>query len=199
MRTVIHRQLVESAGLLGPLVRLRFVAANEPENGWSMPLGPEAAEVFARRRGTGVMHAILGEVRSESFGDPVARRLVVQVERIPVERRDLWLSGRARRLGLSISDPLDCGEHALADARIERPDVQLYDGVVWDDVLFCARVQDAHRNDGGFSGGHFPRDDSLKPQDRRGRHDDRVDAGLRHRAMGAPSEQIVFADCPQRR
>ena len=100
-----------------------------------MPLGPEAAEVLARRRGAGVVYAILGEVRAERVGDPATPRLVVHVEWILVERRDLWLSGRARRLGLRIGDPLNGGEYAFADTGVERPDVQLDDGVVRDDVL----------------------------------------------------------------
>ena len=54
---------------------------------------------------------------------------------------------------------------------------------------FVPACSDADGDDGGFGGGEFPRDDGLQPHHRRRRHDDGIDAGLRHRAVRAATEQ----------
>ncbi|MNY57162.1 hypothetical protein D3C86_1933230 [compost metagenome] len=77
----------------------------------------------------------------------------------------------------------------LAHALVERPDVELDERFIRDDVLLGAGMQDADREHGGIGRGHLARDDGLQPEDRRGGHDDRIDACLRHRPMRAPPEQ----------
>ena len=52
---------------------------------------------------------------------------------------------------------------------------------------------------GGLRGGNLARHDRLQPQNGRGRHDDRIDAGLRHRAVRAAPEQADLQAVRRRR
>ena len=76
----------------------------------------------------------------------------------------------------------------FADPLIECAHIQLNNGLVWNDVLFCACLQDTNRYHGSIGRSDFSRDDGLQPHDGRGSHDDGINAGLGHRAMGTTPE-----------
>src|SRR3546814_7474194 len=80
-----------------------------------LPCGPEAAEILARRRRSGVPDPVGRKVAAKSRGDTVARDLVVDIQGIAVERRDLRLARRARGCGFGIDDPLDRRKHARSE------------------------------------------------------------------------------------
>ena len=97
--------------------------------------------------------------------------------------------GAPEAVGLGVDDPLDRVEHVGADLLVEGADVELEQRLVGDHVVLRAGLQRADRDDRGLAGGDLARDDRLQAQDGRGGHDDRVDAGLGHRAVGAAAEQ----------
>jgi hypothetical protein len=59
---VIRRQLANPSGLFRLRIDLGIGAADEPEDGWRMPLNAERPEVFAGRSGIGLPYAIGGKM-----------------------------------------------------------------------------------------------------------------------------------------
>src|SRR3546814_19450743 len=108
---------------------------------------PEAAEMLARRRRSGVPDPVGRKVAAKSRGDTVARDLVVDIQGIAVERRDLRLARRARGCGFGIDDPLDRRTHALANPGIEGPSVELDAGPDGSEVFLGAGLQYHPRKD----------------------------------------------------
>ena len=116
MRTVVDRKVVEPARRLGLRVDPGSVPPTNQKTEGALPLGSEAAEILARRCGARMSHAVGGEM---ARGTPRRRGrspLVVDDERVAVERRDLRRLRGARGGGLGIDDPLDRSKHALAHA-----------------------------------------------------------------------------------
>ena len=99
--------------------------------------------------------------------------------------------GPGRRGGgrLRHDDALDGGQDVAADVLVEAADVDLQQRIVRDDVGLAPGLQSADGDDGGLSGGGLARHDGLQAQDGGGGHDDGVDGGLGHRAVGAAAEQ----------
>ena len=69
-------------------------------------------------------------------------------------------------------------------------------GMTFSLVPACKHADGHH---GGLGGRDLARDDGLQPHDRRCRHHDRIDAGLRHRAMRAAPEQADLQAVGRRR
>src|SRR6185437_617674 len=105
---------------------------------------------------------------------------------------DLRFSGRSRCLGLSINDAFDCSQHPLSDTLIESTHVQLYDGLVRDHVLLCARLERADGYHGSVGGSELARHNRLQTKDGSSGHDNRINARLRHRAVSAATEHPNF-------
>src|SRR4026209_1380704 len=104
---VIDLQIVDPACCLCLGVNLRISAADEPVNGRDVPCGTEATKVFAGRCRSCVAHAIGWEIAAQRFGDSIARSLVVDVEWLSVETRNLRWPRRARSCCFCVCDPLD--------------------------------------------------------------------------------------------
>jgi len=92
---VVDRQLVQLACSLRLGIDVRIIPAHEPEHGGHLPCCAEAPEVLAGGCGAGVLHPVRREIRPKSRCDPVARGLVIDIQRVLIERRDFRLAWRA--------------------------------------------------------------------------------------------------------
>src|SRR6516225_8869856 len=137
-RTVVDRNLVDSACLLGLRVSVGICAADKPENGGNVPLGSERPEILACWRWSSLPDTISWKMSAERIDNSRARLCVIHIQRIAVQchyLRRSWSTG-CRRLG--VDDPFDGGEHAFAYAGVECTHVELDDCLVGDNVFLGA-------------------------------------------------------------
>src|SRR3954447_190906 len=113
---------------------------------------------------------------SKRLGDALARPLVVHIEWIAIKWRDLRRPRSARCRGFCAHNPLDGGEHALADPRVECANVQLDERLVRYNVFLRAGLQDPDGDDGRLGRGHLAGHDALETHDGCGSHDYGIDA-----------------------
>src|SRR6516225_3553425 len=88
-RTVVDRNLVDSACLLGLRVSVGICAADKPEDGGDVPLGSERPEVLACWRWSSLPDTIGRKMSVESIGNSRARLCVIHIQRIAVQWRYL--------------------------------------------------------------------------------------------------------------
>src|SRR5579871_974050 len=104
LQAVIDRKFIQLARSLGLLINRGIVAAHEPEHRWHLPRCAETAEILTRRCGAGMFHPLGRKVATEGLGDAIAGSLVIDVERVAVERRYLRFAWRAGGVGLGVDD-----------------------------------------------------------------------------------------------
>src|ERR1700732_1273138 len=106
-RAVIHREIIEPVCFFCLSIGVRIRAAHKPEDRRGMPFSPERSKVLAGRRGAGFPDPICSEISTERVNPPLAGLLVVYVERIVIQGRDLWFARGTGGRRLGIDDPLD--------------------------------------------------------------------------------------------
>src|ERR1700737_903256 len=180
---VVHRKFIELISRFRLCVSFRIGAADEPENRWYVPFGTERPEVLAGRGRPRFPDSLGAEMSSERVDSPLAGPPVFYIERITIQRRDLWLARGTGGRRLGIDDPLDRIQYARPYAGVESPHVQFDDGLVRNDVFFRSRLQHAHGYDGCLRSSDLARNNGLQPQHRSGRHHHRIDARPRHRPV----------------
>src|SRR6516164_10615003 len=188
-RAVIYWQCVEPVRRLCFRVSIRIRAAHKPEDRRAMPFGPERSEVFTGWSRARFANPLGAKISAERVNYPLTGIPVINIERIVIQRRNLWLAGGTGSCRLSIDDTLNRVHYARPYSSVERPHVQFDDGFVGNDVFFRPSLQRAHGYDGRLGGSDLARNNGLQPQHRRGRHYHRIDARLRHRSVRAAPEQ----------
>ena len=87
--TVIDRQVVDPPRGLRFGVNIGIGAADKPVDRRRVPFTPEAAEVLARRRWSGVADAVGREMAAQGLRHAIACLLVVDIEGVAIQRCDL--------------------------------------------------------------------------------------------------------------
>ena len=88
-RAVVDRELIEPARLFGFRVRIWVGPANQPENGWRVPLGSERSKVLAGPRRSSLPDAVGREISAERINDARTRLRVIHIQRVAVQCRYL--------------------------------------------------------------------------------------------------------------
>src|SRR5512135_1156740 len=122
-RTVVYWKFVYLVRLFGLRVSLRIGPADEPEDRGHVPFGSEGPEIFACRSRPRFPDALRSEMPAKSLCHPLGGILVVHVERVLIDRGDFRRPRRPRCRRLSVCNPLYRGQHALAHAGVEGPDI----------------------------------------------------------------------------
>ena len=152
---MIDRQVVDPPFGFGFRIDIGICATDEPVDGRRVPRAPEAPEVLACRGWTCMSDTVGREMTAQRLGDAVARLPIVDVEGIAIQRCDLWRARRTRCHRFGIDDPFDRRERVLAYPFIEGADVQLDDGLVWNDIFLGTGLERTHRDHRGIGGGDF--------------------------------------------
>src|SRR5579864_4284038 len=187
-RVVIRWDVANLALLLRVRVDVAIGAADKPENRRRAPFGSERSEILAGRCRAGLLYTINRKVKAKRIAYSLGCLGVVPDKRITIQRSDLWLLRRAGGFSFRIDNALDRSKHPLPDGLVKRAHVQFDNCLVWDDVFFRAGLQRTDCDHCRVGSRNFTRDDRLKTKHSRSRHDDRVNAGLRHRSMSASPE-----------
>src|SRR6516225_2283891 len=95
-RTVVHRKFVDLVRLLGLRVGLGIGATDEPEDRWYVPFGPERSEILAGGGRAGGPDTLGTEMPSECVHHSVGGFLIVHIQRVLIDGRDLWRPTRSR-------------------------------------------------------------------------------------------------------
>lgn len=79
VRGVVGRDILrDPSGLLGLVVSVGVGPTDVPEYRGSVPLGSEGAEVLAGRERRGkLLDVVVIEIRTEGFGDPASRSIII--------------------------------------------------------------------------------------------------------------------------
>ena len=196
---MIGRNIREyGSGLLGGLVLLCIEGPHEPVGVGNAEGLRQFAEVFRRGRGGRLEHRLGAEELGERLGDGVIDRFTVVRQRELVEileRRFLRGSGG---LAFAADDPLDRCDHPPSHRGVVGADVEQQLGPIGDDVRLRSGVRRTDRDDGELTRFSLPGHDGLQAQNDRGREDHGVDGQVRHRPVGAATEDRDLHRIPGR-